>query len=161
MMRAKKRLLVEQDGGGSMTGAVGGFVGRHGQDVDATYMGPFHPDYGEVEKLLQLQLDRRDELVKWNSSITPILKNVFEKVGIEYKFDQPISDEDKKKLLDFINDTDKMKLVNTGIKYDKPSNRSKEDTENLINRSNDWQEVFKNKKDKTTSDVKEMFNAWR
>ena len=111
MMRAKKILLNEQEGG--TTAAVGGFVGRHGQDVDATYFGPFHPDYGELEELLQIQLDTRDQLVKWNESVTPVLKNIFEKIGIEYRFDKAIDDEDKKKLLDFINDTDKMKLVNT------------------------------------------------
>ena len=38
MLRAKKRkLLNEQEG---TSAAVGGFVGRRGQDVDSTYFGP-------------------------------------------------------------------------------------------------------------------------
>ena len=145
MLRAKKRKLYEQEGGGvsgGVSGDVGGFVGRKGQDVDDTYFGPYHPDYGNVEKLLQLQLDRNKSMMKWNSDITPILKNIFELVGIEYKFDEPLSIRDKETLKNFINDTDKMKEIDMGVKYDNililPKNIS------LI-RTNDWQTIYKNK----------------
>jgi len=141
MLRAKKRkLLNEQEG----TSAIGGFVGRHGQDVDDTYFGPYHPDYGDIEELLQLQLDTNKSLMKWNSDITPILKNIFELVGIEYKFDEPLSIRDKETLKNFINDTDKMKEIDMGVKYDNISNTSKE---HFINKTNNWQTVYKNKID--------------
>lgn len=139
MLRAKKRkLLNEQEG----TSAVGGFVGRKGQDVDDTYFGPYNPDYGNVEKLLQLQLDRNKSMMKWNSDVTPILKNIFELVGIEYKFDEPLSIRDKETLKNFINDTDKMKEIDMGVKYDNISNTPKE---YFINKTNDWQTIYKNK----------------
>ena len=152
MLRAKKRkLLSEQEG----TSAIGGFVGRHGQDVDDTYFGPYHPDYGDIEKLLQLQLDTNKYLRKWNSDVTPILKNIFDLVGIEYKFDEPLSVKDKEELKKFINDTDKMKEVDMNIKYDNISNTSKE---NFINSTNDWKVIFENKNNKTSNNVKKMLN---
>jgi hypothetical protein len=40
MLRAKKRKLLNEQEGGGMSGDIGGFTGRHGQDVDDTYSGP-------------------------------------------------------------------------------------------------------------------------
>tara|TARA_Y100001963_G_scaffold48891_1_gene68716 strand:- start:827 stop:1267 length:441 start_codon:yes stop_codon:yes gene_type:complete len=141
MLRAKKRKLLNEQEGGT-TGAIGGFTGRAGQDIDDLFAGPYHPDYGDIEKLLQFQLDRRDNLVKWSNRITPILKNIFELVGIEYRIDKPLSKYDKETLKNFINDTNKMQEIDINIKYDNISNTSKE---HFINKTNDWQIVYKNK----------------
>tara|TARA_Y100001970_G_C14237745_1_gene862943 strand:- start:1093 stop:1809 length:717 start_codon:yes stop_codon:yes gene_type:complete len=138
----KEKYILNEDSAGSTSSAVGGFIGRHGQDVDSTYFGPFHPDYGEIEKLLQLQLDRKTVLGKWNMEVTPILKNIFDYVDVEFRVDKAMSEEDKRKIKNFINDTDKMKLIDTGIKYDKPSNRSKEQNQALINKTDDWKSIL-------------------
>ena len=138
----KRKLLNEQEGG---TSAIGGFVGRHGQDVDNTYFGPYHPDYGDIEKLLQLQLDRNNAIMKWNNDITPILKNIFELVGVEYRIDEPLSKYDKEALQKFINNSNKMKEVDTGIKYDEIDKQTEKNSI-FINRSDQWKVIYNNKK---------------
>ena len=140
----KRKLLNEQEGGG-MSGDIGGFVGRGGQDVDNTYFGPYHPDYGDIEKLLQLQLDRNNAIMKWNNDITPILKNIFELVGVEYRVDEPLSKYDKEALKKFINDSNKMKEVDTGIKYDEIDKQTEKNSI-FINRSDQWKVIYNNKK---------------
>ena len=142
MLRAKNRkLLNEQEG----TSAVGGFVGRHGQDVDDTYFGPYHPDYGEIEILLKKQLEHNTAIMKWSSDVTPILKTVFELVGIKYRIDEPLSKYDKEALQKFINNSNKMKEVDTGIKYDEIDKQTEKNSI-FINRSDQWKVIYNNKK---------------
>ena len=46
-------------------GAVGGFVGRHGKGIDQLFAGPYHPDYSEIEQILQWQIEDRKEKRNW------------------------------------------------------------------------------------------------
>ena len=46
-------------------GAVGGFVGRHGKEIDQLFAGPYHPDYNEIEQILQWQIKDRKEKRSW------------------------------------------------------------------------------------------------
>ena len=66
-MKAKRAInLLKEDSG--TTGGVATFYGRSGVGVDAVFAGGYHPEYGQIEKLLQLQLDdrkaKRDAMVK-------------------------------------------------------------------------------------------------
>ena len=44
---------------------------------------------------LKKQLEHNTAIMMWSSDVTPILKNVFELVGIEYRVDEPLSKYDK------------------------------------------------------------------
>ena len=46
-------------------GAVGGFVGGHGKEIDQLFAGPYHPDYSEIEQILQWQIKDRKEKRNW------------------------------------------------------------------------------------------------
>ena len=47
-------------------GGVGGFVGRKGMGIDSLFAGAYHPEYGEIEKLLKQQLkDRKKKFKLW------------------------------------------------------------------------------------------------
>ena len=46
-------------------GGVGGFVGRGGKEIDQLFAGPYHPDYSEIEQILQWQIEDRKEKRNW------------------------------------------------------------------------------------------------
>ena len=118
--------LVEQD-----TGAVAGFVGRKGQDVDKVFAGPFHPEFGELAKTLQFQLDRSKELTNWNEEETPLLDVLFRHI--------PSVVDDLKKAIDEPGEAYKLK----DIVYDKNEEMSDEVVEKLKNNTNQWKPIWR------------------
>ena len=125
------------------TGATDTFTGRAGQGIDTLFAGPYHPDFGKLKELLQLQLDRRLDLSKWNIEITPGLEQIFIYLDVDYHYDKPPSDEDIKKMQKFINDSErKMKYVDIDIKYDKEKHVDKT---HFINTTSDWKIIYKDK----------------
>ena len=110
-------VLLEQEGGTSVTGAVSGFTGKAGQDADELFAGPFHPDFNNLLKSLEQQLD--DVLAKqlYNADSTPILYDDYLDVEWKYEFDEYGIDINPE---DFINDSESnWKLMKTKLKYDK------------------------------------------
>ena len=61
----EKSVLKEVTGATS----VGGFVGRRGIGIDSLFAGPFNPEYSEIEKLLNQQLEDRKKKIKDTESI--------------------------------------------------------------------------------------------
>ena len=115
-------ILLEQEGG-TTSAAVGGFTGRGGQDIDQIFMGPFHPEWNDLEKTLEGQLQFHQLKTKFSDAVTPLAQELFDEVDYDYKFDDPGYNIDTK---DFINDSDKnWKFINSKIKYDKnPTKKS-------------------------------------
>ena len=62
--------------------------GTSGQDIDILFAGPYHPDFGEIGKLLKGQLIRKDELIKLSNDITPEIELLFKFMDIDYDFDE-------------------------------------------------------------------------
>ena len=62
----KKHLLTEDNrhllDETTAVGAVGGFTGRGGQDVDTIFAGGFHPEFGDLRSLLIKQIE--DDIAK-------------------------------------------------------------------------------------------------
>ena len=137
----KKHLLREVTAGGS----VGAFVGTGGQTIDALFAGPYHPDFGEIGKLLKKQLEYRFELSDWNRGITPELEQLFKYLDIDYHYDKLPTEEDIQKMKKFINTTGKMQPVDIEINYDKIIDKT-EENKKFINPTNDWKSIYDSKK---------------
>ena len=110
-------VISEQEGGTTATGAVSGFTGRAGQDVDDRFAGPFHPDFNDLRKTLKLQLDKTLAKQIYNKEITPILYDDYLDVEWKYEFDEYGIDINPE---DFINDSESnWKEIKTNLSYDK------------------------------------------
>tara|TARA_Y100000593_G_C4274150_1_gene319085 strand:+ start:207 stop:734 length:528 start_codon:yes stop_codon:yes gene_type:complete len=128
-------VLLEQEG--STTGAVGGFTGRAGQDIDDLYAGPFHPKFNNLKKSLQQQIE--DTLAKrlYTDDFTPLSEEDYVDLEWDYHYDEVISTDKS----NFINRSmTNMKYVDTKIKYDK--NEDLIDKSNFINSSEkNWKNI--------------------
>ena len=129
----KKHLLKEV----TATGAVGGFVGRSGNYIDDKFAGGFHPDFGELEKTLEKQVE--NDIIKrmYTDDVTPMTDQDFIDLEWDYQYDEnePIYDKD-----DFINKSEtNMERVGIDIKYDeKPEYAG----DNFINKSStNWEYI--------------------
>jgi len=114
----------------SATGAVGGFVGSGGNYIDDKFSGGFHPDFGELRKTLEKQVE--NDIIKrmYTDDVTPMTDQDFIDLEWDYQYDEnePIYDKD-----DFINKSEtNMERVGIDIKYDeKPEYAG----DNFINKS--------------------------
>ncbi len=121
------------------TGAVGSFVGKKGQDIDELFAGGFHPEFGDLEKLLKFQVKLNKLKQQYSKENTPLVGIDWKSSGVNIDFDdiyRHIDNED-----DFINKSEtNMEKVGIEIKYDdteRPYNK-----ENFINKSTtNWELV--------------------
>tara|TARA_Y100000593_G_scaffold40594_1_gene78088 strand:+ start:1169 stop:1609 length:441 start_codon:yes stop_codon:yes gene_type:complete len=134
----KKHLLKEVTG----TGAVGGFTGRGGSLIDDLFAGGFHPEFGELEDLLNQQIDGDIMKRMWNDDNTPMADQDFIDLKWDYDYDE-IGEIDNSK---FKSDSEiEMQLVDLNIKYDKPIDKT-EENKKFINDTNDWKSIYDSKK---------------
>ena len=121
--------------------SVAGFVGRGCMYIDDLFAGGFHPDFGELEKLLNQQVD--DDIIKrmWNDDITPLSDQDYIDLDWKYEYDEYIKKDNSK----FINTSEtEMQLVDLEIKYDKIIDKT-EENKKFINDTNGWKTIYNNK----------------
>ena len=133
----KKHLLKEVTG----TGAVGGFVGGAGDFIDTKFAGGFHPEFGELEKLLNQQVDGDIMKRMYSDDNTPPSDQDFIDLEWDYEYDENEEIDNSK----FINISGIDQLVDLEIKYDKIIDKT-EENKKFINPTNDWKSIYDNKK---------------
>ena len=124
------------------TGATGTFVGGAGDYIDQKFSGAFHPDFMELKKLLQQQVD--NDIIKrmYTDEITPEFEQDFIDLEWDYEY-TPTLKIDKSKFKSK-NETE-MQLVDLKINYDKIENKT-EENKKFINDTNNWKSIYDNKK---------------
>ena len=133
----KKHLLKEVTG----TGAAGSFIGGAGDVIDQKFAGPFHPEFGELEDLLNKQVD--DDIFKrmYTDEITPEFEQDFIDLEWDYEYDE--NEKIDKSIFKTV--SNKMQYVNLEINYDKIIDKS-EENKKFINDTNNWKSIYDNKK---------------
>jgi len=132
----KKHLLSEV----SVAGAAGTFVGGTGNIIDQLFAGPYHPEFGEIEKLLDKQIEDNIAIRMWTDDITPIADQDFIDLEWDYEYDENEEIDNSK----FKTTDDKMQLVDIDIKYDKIMDNT-EENKKFVNDTNDWKYIYNNK----------------
>ena len=133
----KKHLLKEV----TATSAVGGFVGRGGNYIDDKFAGGFHPDFGELRKTLEKQVD--GDIVKrmWTDDITPIADQDYIDLDWKYEYDEYVKKDNSK----FKNTSEtEMQLVDMEISYDEIIDNT-EENKKFVNDTNNWKYIYNNK----------------
>jgi len=133
----KKHLLKEV----TATGATGTFTGRGGNYIDQKFAGGFHPEFGELRKTLEKQVDGDIMKRMYSDDNTPPLEQDF--IDLEWDYDYDENEEvDKSKF----KSTSKTKMLNVGIeiKYDKIIDKT-EENKKFINPTNDWKSIYDNR----------------
>ena len=134
----EKHLLGEV----TATGAAGTFVGGAGDMIDQLFAGPFHPEFGEVEKLLNQQIDDKIALRMWIDDVTPIADQDFIDLDWNYEYDEEVKKDNSK----FKNTSDvDMQLVDLDINYDEIIDKT-EENKKFVNNTNSWKSIYDNKK---------------
>ena len=125
----------------SVGSAVGGFTGRAGDVIDQKFAGGFHPEFGELEDLLKLQVD--SDIIKrmYTDDVTPMTDQDFIDMDWEYEY-TPVLKIDKSK---FKTTSDKMQLVDLDIKYDEEEDKT-EENKKFVNDTNGWKSIYDSKK---------------
>ena len=126
----------------SATGAVGTFTGTAGDYIDQKFSGAFHPDFMELKKLLQQQVDGDIAKRLYTDNVTPELEQDFIDLEWDYEY-TPTLKIDKSKFKSK-NETE-MQLVDLKINYDKIENKT-EENKKFINDTNNWKSIYDNKK---------------
>ena len=132
----KKHLLSEV----TATGAAGTFVGGAGDIIDQLFAGPYHPEFGDLEKLLDKQIEDNIAIRMWTDDITPIADQDFFEVDWKYEYDEYVEKDNSK----FKTTGDKMQLVDLDIKYDDVEDKT-EENKKFINDTNGWKTIYNNK----------------
>ena len=133
----KKHLLNEVTG----TGAAGTFVGGAGNIIDRLFAGPYHPEFGDLEKLLNQQIEDRIAKRMYVDDNTPIADQDFFEIDWKYEYDEYVEKDNSK----FKTTSDKMQLVDLDIKYDEVEDKT-EENKKFINNTNGWKSIYDNKK---------------
>ena len=123
------------------TGAVGGFIGKGGNYIDDKFAGGFHPEFGELRKTLEKQVDNDIKRRMFTDDNTPPLDQDFIDLEWDYEYDENEKINNSK----FINTSQTNQLVDLDIKYDKIIDKT-EENKKYINDSNDWKSIYDNKK---------------
>ena len=121
----------------SATTAVGGFTGKSGDLIDDLFAGAFHPEFGQLKKTLEKQVDNDIKKRMYTDDITPELEQDFIDLEWDYDYDEIESTYDED---DFINKSEtNMKKVGIDYKYDETPEYA---GENFINKSDtNWQYI--------------------
>ena len=132
----KKHLLHEV----TATGAAGAFTGRAGNLVDQLFAGAFHSEFGDLEKLLDKQIEDNIAIRMWTDDVTPIADQDFFEVDWKYEYDEYVKKDNSK----FKTTSDKMQLVDMEIQYDEIIDKT-EENKKFINDTNGWKTIYNNK----------------
>ena len=132
----KKHLLNEV----TATGAAGTFIGGAGNIIDQLFAGPYHPEFGDIEKLLDKQIEDNIAIRMWTDDNTPIADQDFIDLEWDYEYDENEEIDNSK----FKTTGDKMQLVDIDIKYDKIIDNT-EKNKNFVSDTNDWKYIYNNK----------------
>ena len=121
----------------SATTAVGGFIGKSGDLIDDLFSGAFHPEFGQLKKTLEKQVDDDIKKRMYTDDITPEFEQDFIDLEWDYHYDKIESTYDED---DFINKSEtNMKKVGIDYKYDKKPEYA---GENFVNKSDtNWQYI--------------------
>ena len=134
----KKHLLNEV----TATGAAGTFIGGAGNIIDQLFAGPYHPEFGDIEKLLDKQIEDNIAIRMWTDDNTPIADQDFIDMDWEYEY-TPVLDIDNSK---FKSESEtEMQLVDLDIEYDEVEDKT-EENKKFINNTNGWKSIYDNKK---------------
>ena len=133
----KKHILSEV----TATGAAGAFTGRGGNLIDDLFAGAFHPEFGDLEKLLNQQVEDRIAKRMYVDDNTPIADQDFFEIDWKYEYDEYVEKDNSK----FKTTSDKMQLVDLDIKYDEEEDKT-EENKKFINNTNGWKSIYDNKK---------------
>ena len=127
--------------------AVGGFVGRRGQDVDDLFAGGFKPDEGELKGLLKKQIVAQKDIRKFTDLITPEMEQEFALLDLEWdkEFDTN-SDDDATTKLKFKNLSNKFMAISNEIEYDMIDEDDID--EDIEEDTSDWKYIYKQKQEK-------------
>ena len=132
----KKHLLSEV----TATGAAGTFVGRAGNIIDQLFAGPYHPVFGDLEKLLDKQIEDNIAIRMWTDDNTPQTEQDFIDLDWKYEYDEYVEKDNSK----FKTTSDKMQLVDMEISYDVVIDKT-EENKKFINDTNGWKTIYNNK----------------
>ena len=133
----KKHLLKEV----SVTGATGTFVGGAGNIIDRLFSGPYHREFGDLENLLNQQIDDNIARRMYNDDITPFADQDFLEIDWKYEYDEEIKKDNSK----FKNTSEtEMQLVDIEVKYDKIEDKT-EENKKFVNDTNGWKSIYDNK----------------
>ena len=133
----KKHLLKEV----SVAGATGTFVGGAGNIIDQLFAGAFHPEFGDLEKLLDKQIEDNIAIRMWTDDITPIADQDFIDLDWKYEYDEYVKKDNSK----FKNTSEtEMQLVDMEIQYDEIIDKT-EENKKFINDTNGWKTIYNNK----------------
>ena len=99
----------------SVTGGTGTFVGSAGDIIDQKFAGAFHPKFGDIEKLLNQQVDGDIARRMYTDDNTPPTDEDFIDMEYEYNYDE-FEKSDKSKFIN--NSITDMKSINMDIVYD-------------------------------------------
>ena len=133
----KKHLLSEV----SVAGAAGTFVGGAGNIIDQLFAGPYHPEFGDIEKLLDKQIEDNIAIRMWTDDITPIADQDFIDLDWKYEYDEYLKNDNSK----FKTISDKMQLVDLDIEYDEVEDKT-EENKKFINDTSSWKSIYDDKK---------------
>ena len=134
----KKHLLNEV----SVAGAAGTFVGGAGNIIDQLFAGPYHPEFGDIKKVLDQQIEHDIAIRMWTDDITPIADQDFFEIDWKYEYDEYVKKDNSKFKTN--NDTE-MEFVDMEINYDKIIDKT-EENEKFINDTSDWKFIYDTKK---------------
>ena len=134
----KKHLLKEV----TATGAAGTFVGGAGNIIDQLFAGPYHPEFGNIEKLLDKQIEDNIAIRMWVDDITPIADQDFIDLDWKYEYDEYVKKDNSK--FKSTSETE-MQLVDIEIHYDKIEDKT-EENKKFVNDTNGWKSIYDNKK---------------
>tara|TARA_Y100000034_G_C6713571_1_gene315320 strand:- start:162 stop:596 length:435 start_codon:yes stop_codon:yes gene_type:complete len=133
----KKHLLNEI----TATGATGTFVGRSGNLIDNLFAGAFHPIFGDLEKLLNQQVDDNIKKRMFTDDNTPTSFLDFVDLELEYEY-TPVLNIDKSK---FVNTSEtEMQVIGDLVDYGKIKEKT-EENKKFINPTNDWKYIYNSK----------------
>ena len=133
----EKHLLNEV----SATSGVTGFIGKGGNYIDQKFGGGFHPEFGDLKKLLTKQVD--GDIIKrmYSDDITPLADQDYIDLDWKYEYDEYVKKDNSK----FKSDSEtEMQLVDLEIKYDEIIDNT-EENKKFVNPTNDWKYIFENK----------------
>ena len=127
----KKHLLTEV----TATGATGAFVGGAGNVIDRLFAGPFHREFGGLEKQLNQQLDDYITKRMYTDDVTPLADQDFEEIDWKYYYDEEI----KKDNSEYKNTTGKMQYIDKAFeKIMKDIEKNKKNEKFITKTEMDW-----------------------
>ena len=133
----KKHILSEV----TATGAAGTFVGGAGNIIDQLFAGPYHPEFGNIEKLLDKQIEDNIAIRMWVDDITPIADQDFIDLDWKYEYDEYVEKDNSK--FKTTSETE-MQFVDMEISYDEVIDKT-EENKKFINDTNGWKTIYNNK----------------